>query len=565
MPLHAVPRLPPGLTARDRLRARLDADVPLVVLHAPAGYGKTVALAQWATSTPRRGLWVRVREGIGEPQSFAQHLADELDDAGLLDDDNPLRTAAESLGAADPWALLIRGLRRLEPGFTLVIDESELLYDETVDGIIGLVADLPGLSVRTATRRANHFTRRTLAVDIGLDLIDTSALALTAQEAARILDEDETGEAVGHVIDNGAAPAFARVVLLAGRQLASRPTTPVADADRALEMAVESLLWPRLRTWDADFVEFLQVVALSEVIDVALATELTGAANAGELLDRAEIEGLGYWTAPTVRTAALFVFSPAFRRIVERAVRRRMARSRLRELDLRIARWHLAADRPFPALRGAVMCQDWDLATDVLREYWFALLRSGAQCRDLFRAISPLALRSFPLISMFLAIIYNAGGAQRLRALEFFALAAYGARNQRATGRPADRALLAVIESAASRLAGRTDASARAAQSGVEVLRGMSNDERDRLGRNEATAYNQLGLSLYYAGRTREAMECFRRSVAVGEERGLLAGLQGLAQLAGTLAVDGDMRSAAEAVADADARRWPDSPTRSSG
>ena len=559
MTIHAVPRLPPGLTERDRLLTRLEAPTPLVVLHAPAGYGKTVVLSQWATTTARAGLWVRVRDGGGEPASFAQHLASELDDAGLLDDENPLRTAAESLsGSTDPWALLARGLRRLGEEFTLVLDESELLYDETIDGLVRLLADLPGLSIRAATRRASGLTKSTIALSFDLDLIDTATLALTAGEAASILDEDIEAEVVSHVIDNGAAPALARIVVLAGRQTPSVPPG-AGPGGNVLETAVDALLWQRAQAWDPAFTTFLEVLSLSEVVDESFAAELTGAPDADGWLDRAEREGLGYWSARTLRSEPLFVFSPVFRRIVERSARARLPKARQRELDLRIARWNLMADRPFPALRGAVLCHDWQLVTDVLREHWFDLFRSSAQVRELFRGIPSLTLRSYPLISMFLAILYNAAGVHRLRAIEYFALAAYGARTQRAGSRPADRALLAMIESVASRLAGRTEASARAAASCVELLHDMSPAERDRLGRNEATAYNQAGLSLYYAGRTAEAMDCFRRSVAVGEERGLLAGLQGLAQLSGALAIAGELPDAADAVAAASARRWPDS------
>lgn len=85
----------------------------------------------------------------------------------------------------------------------------------------------------------------------------------------------------------------------------------------------------------------------------------------------------------------------------------------------------------------------------------------------------------------------------------------------------------------------------------------MTLEERDRLGRNEPTIYNQFGLSLYYGGRFDDALECFLRSDAVGIERGLQAGLQGLAHAAGILAAAGRMPEAAEITATALARPWP--------
>src|SRR3546814_15570421 len=86
----------------------------------------------------------------------------------------------------------------------------------------------------------------------------------------------------------------------------------------------------------------------------------------------------------------------------------------------------------------------------------------------------------------------------------------------------------------------------------------MSLEERERLGRNESTIYNQIGLSLYYGGRVEEALDCFRRSQSVGIEKRLQAGLQGLAHESGVLAASGHMRQAAATVSAALARRWPD-------
>src|SRR3546814_7874833 len=94
MSIHAVPRLPPGLAARPRLTMRLEGAAAVVVLHAPSGFGKTAALTQWANGADRSGLWFRARVGMSEPAVFEQEVSAELADAGLLEEENPLRNAA---------------------------------------------------------------------------------------------------------------------------------------------------------------------------------------------------------------------------------------------------------------------------------------------------------------------------------------------------------------------------------------------------------------------------------------------------------------------------------------
>ena len=71
----AVPHVPPRLVSRPRLLAVLDAAAPdqLVLVTAPAGYGKTLLLAEWVAARPDRVAWVsldtttRRRTGSGPP------------------------------------------------------------------------------------------------------------------------------------------------------------------------------------------------------------------------------------------------------------------------------------------------------------------------------------------------------------------------------------------------------------------------------------------------------------------------------------------------------------------
>jgi LuxR family maltose regulon positive regulatory protein len=60
LPLHAAPAPPrAGEIPRDRLTRRLlGAREPVVVLRAPAGYGKTMLVAAWAREDPRAFAWL---------------------------------------------------------------------------------------------------------------------------------------------------------------------------------------------------------------------------------------------------------------------------------------------------------------------------------------------------------------------------------------------------------------------------------------------------------------------------------------------------------------------------
>lgn len=553
--------------------------------------GKTVAMARWAQQTGDNGIWMRLGDGVTGSPAFIGQLALVLSDARMLDDGNPLVLAGDALRFSDdPWELATRGLRRLGP-ITIALDEVDRLDDEAIDGLIRLAADLPHVRVRATTRTRGPLSDPLAGLVVDVDIVAQEDLLLTEDEAAAIIGHPPGSPVVTDVLTaGGGAPALARMIALTrpasgshpiqgtishlqaahscprtpGAASASGPAPGVPDQGRATVAAptvgeiVDSLLRSRANRWPEGFVEFIEIAALADGIRPALAARLTRRDDAAHLLDLAETEGLGYWHADPGSERARFGFSPFIRSGLEAAARRRLDAVELRRLALLIAREEFADGRAYPALRGAVENADWELASDVMRVHWSDLFDYAAQVRQLFVPVSPVALRRYPLLAMFLAIIFNARGSHRMRAVEYFALAAYGTRTRRGGSSAAERALMHVIESSSLRLIGRHASAEKTAREGYDALRSLTLEEQDELGRNVSSAYNQIGTTLFYSGHTDAALDCFHRSTSIGDTRGLRAGLQGLALTAGAHAIAGEMPEARAAVAEAAQRAWPD-------
>src|SRR5215211_8656129 len=67
-----------GLIPRSRLLEALAATperISLILVTAPAGYGKTTLLSQWAAEDSREFAWVTVDEADGDPVRLAGHVA----------------------------------------------------------------------------------------------------------------------------------------------------------------------------------------------------------------------------------------------------------------------------------------------------------------------------------------------------------------------------------------------------------------------------------------------------------------------------------------------------------
>jgi LuxR family maltose regulon positive regulatory protein len=137
----AVPRLPRRYVDRPRLLARLDrgASLPLTLVSAPAGSGKTALVAAWVrsrpdSSAPPRSIgWITFEAGDDRPRIFWPLVMACLRGHGvalpvdLLDGDGRAhRTALSAVGAA---------LAAEERPVTLVLDGYEIADAELADGL----------------------------------------------------------------------------------------------------------------------------------------------------------------------------------------------------------------------------------------------------------------------------------------------------------------------------------------------------------------------------------------------------------------------------------------------
>jgi LuxR family maltose regulon positive regulatory protein len=138
-----VPDVRPGLVAREALVARLSggADRRLSVICAPAGWGKTVLLAQWHASERRPFAWVSLDPSDDDPVRFWSYVIAAL------------RTVAPGFGGAVLAALpnagpglvdvvlprLINELAELPEPVVLVLDDVHVLQDELVHASLAFV------------------------------------------------------------------------------------------------------------------------------------------------------------------------------------------------------------------------------------------------------------------------------------------------------------------------------------------------------------------------------------------------------------------------------------------
>ena len=190
-----VPRPRPDLVPRPRLAERLDEGLArgLMLVCAPAGYGKTVLLADWVRRGQQPAAWLSLDVGDNDPARFWRHGVAALDQArpGLAERVGPL------LGPPAPSSyegLVTALINELAAGpdadqVLLVLDDYHLIDSEAVHESLGFLLEHrpPGLRLVLASRSDPPLALARLRGRGQLAELRAAELRFTADEAAALL------------------------------------------------------------------------------------------------------------------------------------------------------------------------------------------------------------------------------------------------------------------------------------------------------------------------------------------------------------------------------------------
>ena len=192
-----LPRRRPGFITRPRLTERLDENLTrgLVLVCAPAGFGKTALLADWARRSRRPTAWLSLDQGDNDPARFWRHVIAALERVrpGTVEQLAPL------LGPPSPPAFgglvtaLINDLAG-SPGadeMVLVLDDYHLIDAQPVHAALGFLLDHRPAALRLvlASRADPPLALARLRGRGQLAELREAELRFTAEEAAALLHQ----------------------------------------------------------------------------------------------------------------------------------------------------------------------------------------------------------------------------------------------------------------------------------------------------------------------------------------------------------------------------------------
>ena len=138
------PPVRPGTVRRSSLIERLaKADAyPIVSVAAPAGYGKTTVLSQWAERNGQAFAWVSVEERDNDPKVLLTYVAEALDEVEPIGE--RVFAALASPGSSVPGSVVPRlgsAFSSMTSPVVLVLDDVHVLRNRECRDALSVLAD----------------------------------------------------------------------------------------------------------------------------------------------------------------------------------------------------------------------------------------------------------------------------------------------------------------------------------------------------------------------------------------------------------------------------------------
>jgi LuxR family maltose regulon positive regulatory protein len=358
------PRARPGIVTRQALLdGPLAADaVPLTVLSAPVGYGKTTVLAQWLARQPGTSAWLSLDKGDNDPAVLMFNTAVALNRAAVVDADTvqALRSRSHSVGSA---LARLSGAIRSTDRTTLVLDQVDALDDVESLGVVNeLVMQLAeGCRVAVATRARPLLSTPALRARGDLVEIGVGDLAMDRAEAASLfagagvrLSDDEIELLVEQTEGWPAGLYLAALAAELGRP-AGTAAVPFRGDDRLISDYVRSEVLSGLT---ASTVEFLTRTSILEHVSGPLCDAVLGRSGSQQVLESFEASNL--FIVPLDRHREWYRYHRLFRELLIAELRRNEPEL-VGELHQRAGRWLEAHRMPEAAIVHAQQAGNPDL------------------------------------------------------------------------------------------------------------------------------------------------------------------------------------------------------------
>lgn len=367
-----------AFVSRPRLAARLDDGVRrghrLVLLSAPAGYGKSTLLAEWLQVRREPFAWLSLDRDDNDVWRFLTYLV-----AALQQIDPALgRTAIGLLASSPPpqpdavVTTLISDLTGVPRSFSLVLDDYHCITSAAVHDAVALLLDqrLPAFRLIISTREDPPLPLARLRVQDLITEIRAADLRFATDEAALFFNQTmglclnaETVSALEARTEGWIAGLQLAALSLQGED-PGEVARFVDSFSGSHRYVIDYLVEEVLRRQTETVRDFLQQTAFLEYLSAPLCDAVTGRNDSRAML--AYLERANLFLIPLDHRREWYRYHQLF----ADALRTELSLDprRTKELHRRAASWFGAHGYPHAAIKHALAGEAWDEAGALIEQ-----------------------------------------------------------------------------------------------------------------------------------------------------------------------------------------------------
>jgi LuxR family maltose regulon positive regulatory protein len=376
------PEIRPGTIRRASLIERLarEGPCPIISVVAPAGYGKTTLLSQWAESSGQAFAWVSVDDTDNDPKVLLSYVAEALDAAQPVG--QRVFDALTSPASSVPGSVVPRlghAFASMTVPVVLVLDDVHLLHNRECRSALSMLADhvprgsrfvLAGRSeppLQIARLRAGGRIVEIGPADLSLGREDAAALLRAADV---VLPEDDL-TALHRTTEGWAVGLYLAALYLREGGSLKGAVAPFGGDDRLVSEYMESEFLTRISRRHRAFLTRTAVLERMSGPLCEAVLEMHGSAAVLAELARSNLllvplDGRGQW----------FRYHHLFRGMLLAELERHEPELP-RDLRRRAARWCLDQGRPEEALEYSIAAGNVDLAAGLVEKLGVRTHRQG--------------------------------------------------------------------------------------------------------------------------------------------------------------------------------------------
>ncbi|MDQ4029367.1 MAG: LuxR C-terminal-related transcriptional regulator [Actinomycetota bacterium] len=356
----------------------------LVLIDAPAGWGKTTLLTQWCARDVNQACfaWLSLDSADNDPVRFWTYVVEALSSVapGLGEDALSSLAAPGTSIVGDFLPRLLNDAATPGDRLILILDDYHSITNiEIQEGLAFTIEHLPPrLRLVVATRSDPALPLARLRARGDMLEMRIGDLRFSREEADSLLNDalslGLSQSSVTHLHDRTegwAAGLYLAVLSMRNHPDPSAFIEEFAGNDRNI---VDFLSSEVLSGQSEETRDFLVKTSILERLTGPLCDAVTKETNSAERLENIERENL--FLVPLDNTRRWFRYHGLFAQLLRHELGRHESEL-VSELHRRASSWHRRAGSVSAAIRHAIAAGDFNVASDLITDHWYGYLQRG--------------------------------------------------------------------------------------------------------------------------------------------------------------------------------------------